>query len=107
MFEFLEKYAVSKEESLEICLKYPKYLEMLMGLLWDSWGSVGVGEGGGFKKVYDMAEKKGDKGMLCFLESVMLSLSSAMNVGRYLSSHSLPSLIYKVYLCIEMRKNLN
>ncbi|MCD9558925.1 hypothetical protein HAX54_016616 [Datura stramonium] len=52
------------------------------------------------RKVYLMAKKKGDKGMLPFLESIGLTLSSATHLARYLSSNSLfqtlPSLINKV-----------
>lgn len=71
-------------------------------LLWDLWKSEGkefVHEDVGFKKkVVYMAKEKGDNGKVAFLESVGLSLSSAMNVARYLSAESLPSLIHKVRL---------
>lgn len=47
-----------------------------------------------------MAKQKGDKGMIPFLESIGLTLSSATHLARYLSSNSLfqtlPSLINKV-----------
>lgn len=43
-----------------------------------------------------MAKQKGDKGMLPFLESIGLTLSSATHLARYLSSNSLPILINKV-----------
>lgn len=74
--------------------------------LWGSWSS-GIDEGGekgdlsSFdlkSKVYYMAKSKGDKGMLPFLESVGLKLSSAMLIARYLSLQSLPEIIDKVKL---------
>ena len=66
---------------------------------WNAWNNNNSSEGEnlGFKEmVIYMAKEKGDNGKVAFLESVGLSLSSAMSVARYLSSESLPSLIHKV-----------
>lgn len=70
--------------------------------LWDSWKSEGkesvAGDVGFKKKVFYMAKEKGDNGKVAFLESVGLSLSSAMNVARYLSAETLHCLIHRVRL---------
>lgn len=78
---------------------------------WKSWSSsssgsnkndVGNGDGEesvliGFKeKVVRMAKEKGDNGKVAFLESLGLSLSSAISIARYLSGEPLPPLIHKV-----------
>lgn len=67
---------------------------------WTSWKSGGDGNEFatlGFKeKVAYMAKEKGDNGKVAFLESLGLSLSSSMNVARYLHGESLPNLIHKV-----------
>lgn len=69
---------------------------------WNSWQSGSLGGGKAFgdfgfkEKVVHMAKEKGDDGKVAFLESVGLSLSSAMNVARYLSRESLRALIHKV-----------
>lgn len=111
--EILQNFGVSKDESIEIALNSPKYVKMLTDgvreldelSLWNSWSSK-EGEGGKVvvesgtqfkKKVYHMAKKKGDKGMLPLLESVGLSLSSSMHLARYLSSQRLPNVILKVH----------
>ncbi|XAR59974.1 hypothetical protein NMG60_11033176 [Bertholletia excelsa] len=105
----------SEEDSVKIALGSPKYLAMLIDSvreldelrLWDSWTrrkdneSSNNQEIGEFslslkEKVYYMAKKKGDKGLLPFLESLGLSLSSATRLARYLSSLTLPDLIDKV-----------
>ncbi|KAL0357608.1 UNVERIFIED_CONTAM: Transcription termination factor MT, chloroplastic [Sesamum calycinum] len=57
------------------------------------------------KKVYQLAEQKGDNGTLPFLESLGLSLSSASHLARYLSSsgsYSLSLLIQKVMYLKEI-----
>lgn len=65
--------------------------------LWGSWKSQGKDLVGFKEKVRFMARERGDNGKVAFLESAVgLSLSSAMNVARYLSAESLPSLIHKV-----------
>lgn len=78
---------------------------------WKSWSSsssgsnkndVGNGDGEesvliGFKeKVVRMAKEKGDNGKVAFLESLGLSLSSAISIARSLSGEPLPPLIHKV-----------
>lgn len=85
----------------------PRYLRMLVDgvreldelKLWSSWKSQGKDlELLGFKeKLRYLAREKGDNGKVALLESsVGLSLSSAMNVARYLSAETLPGLIDKV-----------
>ncbi|KAK4427019.1 Transcription termination factor MT, chloroplastic [Sesamum alatum] len=84
---------------------------------WNSWAATGAavarsssqeitGDALEFKKkVYQMAEQKGDNGILPFLESLGLSLSSATHLARYLSSsgsNSLPLLIQKVLYLKEI-----
>ncbi|XP_059643229.1 transcription termination factor MTERF4, chloroplastic [Cornus florida] len=119
--EILQEFGVSKDDSLNIALNSPKYVEMLIDSvrqldelslsLWDSWNSSqqqqqgAVEEGLSFKeKVYRVAKDKGDNGSLPFLESLGLSLSSASQVARYVSSHShtLPELIRRVKYVKEM-----
>lgn len=78
---------------------------------WKSWrrrssvsnendGGNGDGEESGLigfkEKVVKMAKEKGDNGKVAFLESVGLSLSSAISIARYLSGEPLPPLIHKV-----------
>lgn len=108
--EFLQELGVSAADSDSISSNSPRYLAMLVDgvkdldelSLWDSWKSEGKefvpGDVGFKKKVVYMAKEKGDNGKVAFLESVGLSLSSAMNVARYLSAESLPRLIHKVRL---------
>lgn len=102
-----DELSVSAEESHSIASASPKYAQMIVDSVrdleeWNSWR--GSGEGGfdglngelGFKeKVIFMVREKGDGGKVAFLESVGLSLSSAMALARYLSSESLLSLIDK------------
>ncbi|XP_060969354.1 transcription termination factor MTERF6, chloroplastic/mitochondrial isoform X2 [Cannabis sativa] len=109
LFEFVQAFGVSHEDSAAISSGSPRYLQMLVdGVrdldeheLWSSWKSDDEEKGlklKGFKeKVSYMAMEKGDNGKVAFLESfVGLSLSSAMNVARYLSAETLPGLIGKV-----------
>uniref|UniRef100_A0A5B6Z6F6 Mitochondrial transcription termination factor family protein n=1 Tax=Davidia involucrata TaxID=16924 RepID=A0A5B6Z6F6_DAVIN len=120
--EILQEFGVLKEESLYIALKSPKYVKTLIDSvrelddlsLWNSWGSSSSSNNQGeeesvstlrlsFKeKVYHMAKEKGDKGMLPFLESAGLALSSANHVARYLSSETLPNLIHRVKYVKDM-----
>jgi mTERF domain-containing protein len=114
--EFLQELGVSVVDSDSISSNSPRYLAMLVDgvkdldelSLWDSWKSEGKefvpGDVGFKKKVVYMAKEKGDNGKVAFLESVGLSLSSAMNVARYLSAESLPCLIHKVRLERENSK---
>ncbi|CAM8957364.1 unnamed protein product [Rhodiola kirilowii] len=101
--DWLRELGVSNLDADEIALKSPRFLKMVVDgvseldelALWGSWG--GSVETMPFKeKVWQMMKGKGDDGKVAFLESVGLSLSSAMNVSRYLSSETLPNLILKV-----------
>ncbi|KAB1218231.1 hypothetical protein CJ030_MR3G026111 [Morella rubra] len=106
--QFLQQSGVSVADSESIASNSPRYLAMLVDgvkeldelSLWDSWKSEGkelfAGNVGFKKKLVYMAKEKGDNGKVAFLESVGLSLSSAMNVARYLSAETLPCLIHKV-----------
>ncbi|KAK3219020.1 hypothetical protein Dsin_012990 [Dipteronia sinensis] len=111
--EFLLQLGISHEDAVSISSNSHKYNQMLKDSVLeleelDSWrndnnnnggGSGGDGEEGfvGFKeKVIRMAKEKGDNGKVAFLESVGLSLSSAINVARYMSGEPLPALINKV-----------
>ncbi|XP_078439176.1 mitochondrial transcription termination factor family protein [Wolffia australiana] len=116
LMQLLEECGALREDSLEIVSKCPKYLDMLMGnvreldenSLWGSWAEdKGVGEecdsGLNFrKKVYLMAKKKGDEGVLPFLESIGLKYSSAVHISGYMSSSDLPELIDKVKFMKEL-----
>ncbi|CAN4085065.1 unnamed protein product [Withania somnifera] len=108
---YLQQLGLSKEESMEIALNSPKYVRMLIDSvrdldefsLWNSWSTtdekayIPLELPVSFKrKVYLIAKQKGDKGVLPFLESIGLTLSSATHLARYLSSQTLPSLINKV-----------
>lgn len=92
---------------MEIALNSPKYVKMLVDGVrdleeWNAW-KKGAEEAESFKeKVYCLAREKGDYGRLAFLESIGLSLSSALSVARYLSSESLPGLIEKVRFVKQM-----
>ncbi|XP_021297092.1 transcription termination factor MTERF2, chloroplastic [Herrania umbratica] len=101
--EYLQDLGLSLEDSISIASNSPKYTQMLVDGVkeleeWNAWNnSNSEGEHLGFKEmVIYMAKEKGDNGKVAFLESVGLTLSSAMSVARYLSSESLPSLIHKV-----------
>ncbi|KAL5823814.1 hypothetical protein ACOSQ4_021714 [Xanthoceras sorbifolium] len=109
--EFLLQLGVSHEDSVSISSNSHKYIQMLSESVLEleelnSWrnnddndNGGGDGEEGfvGFKeKVIRMAKEKGDNGKVAFLESVGLSLSSAISLARYLSGEPLPALIDKV-----------
>ncbi|KAH6819953.1 Pentatricopeptide repeat superfamily protein [Perilla frutescens var. hirtella] len=109
--EYLEKFGASREDALRISHNCPNYLSMLIESVddLDDWNSLASAastdpkSGGGTvefkKKVRGMAEQKGDNGVISFLESIGLSLSSASHLARYLSSSGsnvLPLLIHKV-----------
>uniref|UniRef100_M1AIY9 YUP8H12R.46 protein n=1 Tax=Solanum tuberosum TaxID=4113 RepID=M1AIY9_SOLTU len=110
---YLQELGVSHKESIEIALNSPNYVSMLIDSVreldeFSLWNSTDFEKAYDpvpaippFKsKVYLMAKQKGDKGMLPFLESIGLTLSSATHLARYLSSNSLfqtlPTLINKV-----------
>ncbi|CAI9116433.1 OLC1v1017574C1 [Oldenlandia corymbosa var. corymbosa] len=104
-----EEIGVSMEESVEISSNSPNYVDMLIHSIGEleevsslssaaappSWSES---DQLSFRsKVYEMAKWKGDKGILPYLESIGLTLSSASHLGRrYLSSHTLPTLIHQV-----------
>ncbi|PIN18297.1 Mitochondrial transcription termination factor, mTERF [Handroanthus impetiginosus] len=108
---YLEKVGASAEDASHISLNCWNYLNMLIDGVddlddWNSW-TAAASSGGEItgdalefkKKVYQMAEQKGDNGILPFLESLGLSLSSATHLARYLSaseSNALPLLVQKV-----------
>ncbi|XP_010472729.1 PREDICTED: transcription termination factor MTERF2, chloroplastic-like [Camelina sativa] len=96
---------LSEVDSDFISSNCPKYSRMIVDGVkdleeWNSWKgskeSEGI-EGLGFKeKVIYMVKQKGDGGKVAFLESLGLSLSSAMYLAHYVSSESLPVLLHKV-----------
>lgn len=112
--EILQEFGASKEDSIDIALRSPKYLAMLLESvrelddlsLWTT--RTGSQEGGGGEeeessplsslkdKVYYMAKEKIDKGKIPLLESLGLGLPSATHLARRLSSQTLPNLITKV-----------
>ncbi|KAL9312202.1 putative transcription regulator mTERF family [Arabidopsis thaliana] len=97
---------LSEADSDFISSNCPKYTRMIVEGVrdleeWNSWKGSGeserVEEGLGFKeKVIYMVKQKGDGGKVAFLESLGLSLSSAMYLAHYVSSESLPILLDKV-----------
>jgi mTERF domain-containing protein len=107
---FLQQMGVSVEESESIASNSPSYLNMLIEGVRDleqlssssSFSSMNVFNSNfNYKdKILHIASLKGDKGKLAYLESLGFTLSSSMNVARYISSSShnntLPSLINKV-----------
>ncbi|XP_042047008.1 transcription termination factor MTERF2, chloroplastic-like [Salvia splendens] len=101
--EYLQKYGASREDANYVSSNCPSYLSMLIDGVddLDGWNSLAAAaENVEFKrKVSQMAEQKGDKGVLPFLESIGLSLASASRLARYLSSsksNALTRLIHKV-----------
>ncbi|KAJ1382184.1 Transcription termination factor, mitochondrial/chloroplastic [Sesbania bispinosa] len=99
---FLQQFGVSEEESLSIASKSPSYLNMLVeGVkdleqlsMWDS--NSNSGDFNFRDKLLHIAAQKGDNGKLAYLESLGFTLYSSMNIARYLSTDTLPSLIHKV-----------
>ncbi|GAV71154.1 mTERF domain-containing protein [Cephalotus follicularis] len=103
---FLHTFGISKEDSDFIASNSPKYVNMLIDSVldldeWNSWKGRVTHLGFEEKLIY-MAKEKGDNGKVAFFESIGLSLSSAMNVARYLYSESLPALLHKVKFVKEM-----
>ncbi|KAL3824920.1 hypothetical protein ACJIZ3_020949 [Penstemon smallii] len=104
--EYLLEVGASSEDASLISLNCPNYLKMLIDGVndlddWNSWSQEKTGNTLDFKKkVYQLAEQKGDKGVIPFLESIGLSLPSATHLARYFSSSSesnaLPLLVLKV-----------
>lgn len=108
--EYLEEVGASRDDASVISSSCSGYLKSLIESIddidyWNSWAAadstqetVSANVLEFKKKVYQMAERKGDKGALPFLESLGLSLSSATLIARYLSaSHTLPQIIHKVF----------
>lgn len=100
---FLQELGVSEEESQSIASNSPAYMNMLVEGARDleqlSSSSVSTWDGSGFNfrdKLLHIAAQKGDNGKLAYLESLGFTLSSSMNVARYISTDTLPSLIHKV-----------
>ncbi|KAL3618089.1 hypothetical protein CASFOL_038410 [Castilleja foliolosa] len=108
--EYLEQLGASRDDASRICLNCPKYLQTLIDGVddlddWNTWSAASPGQeiivdAVEFKnKVYQMAKQKGDNGVIPFMESLGLSLSSATRLARYQSSsgyNSLPLLVQKV-----------
>ncbi|XP_019447618.1 PREDICTED: transcription termination factor MTERF2, chloroplastic [Lupinus angustifolius] len=101
---FLQELGVSEEDSISIASKSPSYLNMLMDGVRDLDQLSSIiqqeeeeEEEQNLKdKIIHIATQKGDKGKVAYLESLGFTLSSSMNVARYLSAETLPSLIHKV-----------
>lgn len=107
---FLQQMGVSAEESESIASNSPAYLNMLVESVRDldhfssSMLDANASDVGVFNlnfnyrdKILHIAALKGDNGKLAYLESLGFTLSSSMNVARYISSaDTLPSLINKV-----------
>lgn len=100
-----QEIGLSEVDSDFISSNCPKYTRMIVEGVrdleeWNSWKGSGESEGIeglGFKeKVIYMVKQKGDGGKVAFLESLGLSLSSAMYLAHYVSSESLPILLDKV-----------
>ncbi|KAI9115216.1 hypothetical protein K1719_013535 [Acacia pycnantha] len=102
--KLLREFGVSEEESYSIASNSPKYLRMLVNevrekdelSMWEK--QIDAFQ----EKVVHIAREKGDNGKVAYLESLGLSLSSAMNVARYLSSETLATLILKVKCMKEL-----
>ncbi|KAI4355931.1 hypothetical protein L6164_004655 [Bauhinia variegata] len=111
---FLHQLGLSEEESQSIASNSPKYLRMLVDgvrdldelSMWNSNSWKGEEENvDGFQfqdKVLHIARGKSDNGKVAFLESLGFSLSSAMNVARYLSAETLTALVHKVKCMKEL-----
>ncbi|KAL6549499.1 hypothetical protein OROHE_008616 [Orobanche hederae] len=107
--EYLEQLGASSGDASHICLNCPNYLKMLIHSVddlddWNSWSDAAspseeiTADALEFKKkVYQMAKQKGDNGVLPFLESLGLSLSSATHLARYLSSSDSSALLPLVH----------
>ncbi|GAA0141857.1 hypothetical protein LIER_35468 [Lithospermum erythrorhizon] len=107
--DFLEQeLGLCSEEAKEIAFSCPKYVVMLVQEVHELEeislsmlsNSISLDEDVSkmtFKdKVFELVLKKGDKGVLPFLESLGLSLPSATHLARYVSSFSLLDLIRQV-----------
>ncbi|XP_021728989.1 transcription termination factor MTERF2, chloroplastic-like isoform X1 [Chenopodium quinoa] len=98
--------------SEEIASKAPQYAKMLRDsvaeldelALWNSWMKVEMAAAPLTlkEKIKYIAKEKGDNGKIPYLESLGLSLASAIHLARLLSSQSLSSLIQKVLYVKEI-----
>ncbi|KAH7664744.1 Transcription termination factor mitochondrial/chloroplastic protein [Dioscorea alata] len=115
--ELLLESGASEEDAFQIAVKAPKYVGMLVDSvreldehsLWSSWADdleqgelLDSGRVGFRKKVYLIAKKKGNGGVVPLLESIGLKESSSLLIARYLDSQRLPALIGKVKFVKEM-----
>lgn len=64
--------------------------------MWDSDSDKQIAAFSFKDKLLHIATHKGDNGKVAYLESVGFTLSSSINVARYLSAETLPSLMHKV-----------
>lgn len=101
--EFLsQEFGLSEDETTAIVSKAPKYVGSLVEEVAEldelsRWDSEYKEAAGGFKeKVVFLAKQKGNEGKVAFLESLGLSLPSAVYIARLLSAVSLLGLINKV-----------
>ena len=109
--ELLLESGASAEDAFQIVVKAPRYVGMLVDSvreldehsLWGSWADdseegelLDSGRVGFRKKIYLIAKKKGNGGVVPLLESVGLKQSSSLLIARYLESQRLPELIRKV-----------
>lgn len=109
MSEIVKEYGgedVTEVEADEMASNSPNYVRMLVEAVREldeleiMRESEGKEERGSFKeKVYGMGQRKGDKGIVPFLEGVVgLSLPTAMHLARMLlsSGQTLKDLVVKV-----------
>ncbi|CAH8330189.1 unnamed protein product [Eruca vesicaria subsp. sativa] len=96
-----QEIGLSETDSVYVSENCPKYTRMIVESVrdleeWETWkGNEGLGFS---EKVVYMVKQKGDddSGKVAFLESLGLSLSSAMYLSHYVSSETLPRLLNKV-----------
>ena len=107
--EIINEAGISESESLKIALNSPHYAKTLRESvkdldelsLWNSWMKDGKDKEMTMslkEKMKQIAKEKGDDGKIPYLESMGLSLSSAIHLAHLLSSESLSSLVVKVYI---------
>ncbi|XP_071690504.1 uncharacterized protein [Rutidosis leptorrhynchoides] len=109
--DILRENGLSEEESVEIAMKSPNYLQMLIDsvddqLLFQQQQQSSKQDNIDYyyknknyykKKVYEMGKQKGDKGLVALLESMVgLPLPSAIHIARYLSNIPAHTLLNKV-----------
>lgn len=104
-----QEIGLSADQSLQIASHCPNYIAMLLDAVRDIdqlsssalepfWGQANDSQLSFADKLYQMAKRKGDKGMLPYFESLGLALSSASYLARSLSSHKLPAIIHRVWI---------